>query len=153
MTIAVGTVTRRTMLGLASGLAAMAMLAAPTLAEDPTLKVELWDKSDGTQGVTLSSDTVKAGPTKLEITNTTTTKQDHEFLFVKTDLTPDQLAFKSDGAKVDEDALPGIDEVGDIEPGETKSAVVTLEPGRYMFFCNEEGHFKAGMVAFVTVTE
>ena len=144
---------RRDALLLASGLVAAAMLAAPALADDPVLKIELWDKTDGTQGVTLSSDTVKAGPVTLEISNNTATKQEHEFLFVKTDLTPDQLQFKDDGAKVDEDALAGIDEVGDIEPGETKTATVTLEPGRYMFFCNEEGHFKAGMVTFVTVTE
>ena len=37
------------------------------------------------------------------------------------------------------------------EPGATRYLTVELRPGRYVFFCNMEGHFMAGMHAEVEV--
>ena len=143
---------RATALGglLTLGLAMAFAMSAPVAAADQ-LKVDLWDKPDGTQGMTLSATEVKAGKVTFEITNSSTT-QEHEFLFVKTDMTPDQLPMKDEGAWVDEGKLQGFEEFGDIEEGDTKTWTAELTSGRYVLFCNEEGHFGAGMYATLTVT-
>ena len=51
-----------------------------------------------------------AGKVTFEITNSSTT-QEHEFLFVKTDMTPDQFPMKDEGARVDEGKLQGFEEL------------------------------------------
>lgn len=134
----------------AVGLVSAFALAVPAAA-DSTLKVELWNKNDGSQGMTLGAAEIKAGKVTFEITNSSS-DMEHEFLIVKTDMTPDQLPTKDDGAKVDEGKLQDFDEFGDVEKGETKTWDTELTPGKYVLFCNEEGHFKAGMYATLTVT-
>jgi uncharacterized cupredoxin-like copper-binding protein len=136
------------LLGLMAAI--IGVLSAPVLA-DTTVKVELWDKSDGSQGITLSTDEVKAGKVTFEITNSSKNKE-HEFLIVKTDMTFDQFPMKASGTRVEEDKLAGMDELGDVETGETKSWTTELTPGRYVLFCNKEGHFPAGMRTAFTVT-
>ena len=63
------------------------------------------------------------------------------------------LPLRKDGLTVDEESLeasePGVLEPG--EPGSTRDVTVQLKPGRYVFFCNMEGHFMAGMHAEVVV--
>jgi uncharacterized cupredoxin-like copper-binding protein len=45
-------------------------------------------------------------------------------------------------------------EIEDIAPGETDELEWTFtEPGRYQFACHVPGHFEAGMVVEVEVTE
>ena len=134
----------------AVGLVSAFALAVPAAA-DSTLKVELWNKNDSSQGMTLGAAEIKAGKVTFEITNSSS-DMEHEFLIVKTDMTPDQLPTKDDGAKVDEGKLQDFDEFGDVEKGETKTWDTELTPGKYVLFCNEEGHFKAGMYATLTVT-
>jgi uncharacterized cupredoxin-like copper-binding protein len=134
----------------ALGLAAALAMCGPAAA-DSTLKVELWDKNDGSQGMKLSAAEVKAGKVALEITNSSA-NMEHEFLVFKTDMTPEQFPMMDDGARVDEGKLQGFQEFGDIEEGQTKSWETELTPGNYILFCNEEGHFKAGMYAKLTVT-
>lgn len=130
----------------------LSLTAAPAFAAGTEVSVEMWDKTDGTQGMTLSSDKVKAGKVTFKVTNTSKSEQEHEFLIVKTDLTSDQLPFVQEGARVDETKFKGIKEGGDLEPGQTKTLVLTLKPGTYLLFCNEVGHFKAGMHTTLTVT-
>jgi uncharacterized cupredoxin-like copper-binding protein len=57
-----------------------------------------------------------------------------------------------DGARVDESKLGGIKELGDLQPGKSGEMQMTLIPGRYVLFCNQPGHFMAGMVATLSVT-
>ena len=137
------------LLGLVAAM--VGALSSPVFA-DTTVEVELWDKSDGSQGINLSSDEVKAGQVTFEITNSSKNKE-HEFLIVKTDMTFDQFPMKDNGTRVDEDQLEGMDEFGDVEEGETKSWTTELAPGRYVLFCNERGHFPAGMRTTFMVTE
>jgi uncharacterized cupredoxin-like copper-binding protein len=140
------------MIGLLGLVAAMAgALSAPVFA-DSTVQVELWDKSDGSQGITLSTDEVKAGPVTFEVTNSSKNKE-HEIIIVKTDMTFDQFPMKDNGSRVDEDQLQGMEEFGDVDEGETKSWTTDLTPGRYVLFCNLAGHFPAGMHTTFMVTE
>jgi uncharacterized cupredoxin-like copper-binding protein len=124
-------------------------LAAPALAQDP-ISVDMWSKPDGMQGMTVSSDHVKAGDVIFKVTNSSTNLL-HEFLIVKTDVAPDGLPTKEDGARVNEDKLQGTKELGDLPPGKSGELQMVLEPGTYVMFCNEPGHYKAGMSSKITV--
>jgi uncharacterized cupredoxin-like copper-binding protein len=135
-------------ISFAGGAMALSALAAPIATES----VELWNKPDGAQGMTLSAEQIKAGPTKITAKNTST-NEDHELLIVKTDLDPMQFPLTSDQSKVDEGKLEGLREVGDLSPGQSKSKTFKLAPGRYVLFCNEMGHFNAGMYKVLTVVE
>jgi uncharacterized cupredoxin-like copper-binding protein len=113
------------------------------------VNAELWDKSDGSQGVTLSTDHVKPGKIVFNVKNIST-DMDHELLLAKTD-TPDALPMDASGARVDEDKLKGLKELGDVHPGKTRTTTLRLKAGKYTLFCNEAGHFKAGMYTAFTV--
>jgi len=138
-------------------LAAMTAGALTTgaLAANPTVvQVELWNKADGGQGMTLSSDHAKAGKVEFKVKNSSTSMV-HEFLIWKTDLAFDKFPKDpSNPAKVDEDKLTGVKELSsDLDPGKTGSLTMDLKPGRYVVFCNQPGHFDAGMHLTFTVTK
>jgi uncharacterized cupredoxin-like copper-binding protein len=69
----------------------------------------------------------------------------HEFVVVRSDLPADQLPIGSDGLSVDEDQLRPVGEIGEVETGTTQTLAIHLAPGRYVFFCNLEGHYLGGM--------
>jgi hypothetical protein len=75
----------------------------------------------------------------------------HELIVVPGTLA--SLPLRTDGMTVDEEKVeasePGSLEPG--EPGSTRDLTVQLKPGHYVFFCNMEGHFMAGMHAEVVV--
>jgi uncharacterized cupredoxin-like copper-binding protein len=75
----------------------------------------------------------------------------HELLIAPT--TTGSLPLRPDGLTVDEEAIESS-EPGALEPapaGARRTLAVTLKPGRYIFFCNMEGHYMAGMHAEVVV--
>jgi uncharacterized cupredoxin-like copper-binding protein len=139
--------------GALAALLALGLVAMPALpaAADTIVKVEMWDKPDGSQGMDLSTDKVKAGTVTFDVTNVSKNEEEHEFLVAKTELTPGQLPITQAGARVDESKLPGLEELGDLEPGVSRRLTLDLTPGKYLLFCNEEGHFTAGMYAYLTV--
>jgi uncharacterized cupredoxin-like copper-binding protein len=136
---------------LAALAAASLMLAsAPALAAGTQIvSAELWNKPDGSQGITLSTDHVKAGAVEFKVKNVSS-DEDHELLLVKAN-SPDDLPMDASGAYADEDKLKGLKELGDLHPGKAKTTVLQLKPGKYLLFCNEAGHLKAGMFASFTV--
>lgn len=97
-----------------------------------------------------SSDSAPDGVVTLNVSNTGPTT--HEFVVVRTDLPYEDLPIGIDGLSVDEDGLEPVDEIEGIEDGTSGQVTVRLEPGRYVFFCNFEGHYLAGMNAAVEVT-
>jgi uncharacterized cupredoxin-like copper-binding protein len=128
----------------------VAAIATPALAAGHQIvNAELWNKPDGSQGMTLSTDHVKPGVILFKVKNVST-DEDHELLLVKAD-SVDALPMEADGARVDEDKLKGLKELGDVHPGKTRSTTVPLTAGKYVLFCNEAGHFKAGMTATFVV--
>jgi len=125
--------------------------AIPALAASPTVvNAELWNKPDGSQGVTLSTDHVKPGKVLFKVKNVST-DEDHELLLVKTDLAPDAMPMDVDGVRIEEDKLKDLKELGDVHPGKSRNTTLTLKAGKYLLFCNEAGHFKAGMYTTFTV--
>lgn len=94
--------------------------------------------------------TLPAGLTQLTARNSGA--KTHELVVVRTDVAPDALPTTA-GGDVDEKAaaLTKVGEVEDVASGRAKSLRVTLRPGRYVMFCNEPGHYRAGMTAGVDV--
>jgi uncharacterized cupredoxin-like copper-binding protein len=76
----------------------------------------------------------------------------HEIRLVKTNLPTDQLPLEIDG-RVDEDnaEFTTIAAVEDLDPGMRGEVTVRLEPGRYVYFCNEHNHYAVGMRGELTV--
>jgi hypothetical protein len=76
----------------------------------------------------------------------------HEFVIVRSDLPPDQLPIATDGLSVDEDKLRPAGEIGEVDTGTTETLAIHLAPGRYVFFCNLEGHYLGGMHVVLEVS-
>ena len=76
----------------------------------------------------------------------------HEFVVVRTDLPDDQLPIGADGLSVDEDALAGVGEISEVNIWTSRTLDLHLSPGRYVFFCNLEGHYLGGMHATLVVS-
>jgi uncharacterized cupredoxin-like copper-binding protein len=77
----------------------------------------------------------------------------HEFVVVRSGLPADRLPIGSDGLSVDEEALDVVDEISDLPAGSVRSVALDLAPGRYVFFCNLEGHYLGGMHGTVEVAD
>lgn len=128
------------------------LLSAAAAFGDPTvIEVGMTNQPDGTQFMTLSRASVHAGPAVLRVSNRSTNMV-HEFLIVPTDLDPSAFPMKEDESEVDEDKLKGVKELADLDPGATGEMRMMLRSGRYVMFCNQPGHFKAGMFAVLAVT-
>ena len=127
----------------------LSLAAAASAAGPQVVTAELWNKNDGSQGITVNTDQVKAGKVVFKVTNIST-DEDHELVLAKAD-SPDTLPMDGSGVRVDEDKLQGLKELGDVHPGKSHSTTLTLKPGKDLLFCNEEGHFKAGMYGTFTV--
>ena len=125
------------------------LAVAASAASAQVVSAELWNKPDGSQGVTLSTDHIKPGNVVFNVKNIST-DEDHELLLALAD-SLDALLMDESGVRVDEDKLKGLKELGDVHPGKSRSTTLRLKAGKYMLFCNEAGHFKAGMYATFTV--
>jgi uncharacterized cupredoxin-like copper-binding protein len=70
----------------------------------------------------------------------------HDLTVIKTDKPADKLAY--DGVKVTEPSLAGT---APLNPAQTATLAVNLTPGKYVFVCNQPGHYPLGMRIAVTV--
>jgi len=94
---------------------------------------------------------VPAGAVRFRILNQGPTS--HELIVVRTDRAPDELPLQRDGLTVNEEG-PGIDlldEVEGLDIDDRQTLVLHLAPGRYVLYCNLEGHYLGGMYAALTV--
>ncbi len=86
---------------------------------------------------------VRAGNVLLRVQNSG--PDQHELIVAR--VSGPRLALRSDGLTVNEEALthrePGLLEPG--RPGAVRELSVDLTPGRYVLFCNMEGHYLGGM--------
>jgi len=96
----------------------------------------------------LSTTTVPAGPVAFTITNEGV--KVHEFVILSTDVATKDLEMNGD--EVDEGAYTVIDEAEDIQPGDTATLSVDLQPGHYALICNIKGHFRMGMFSDLQVS-
>ena len=113
--------------------------------------------------ITASSSIVPAGEVVVQVHDNGPST--HELVVIRTDLPADQLLRapdfraaertlgRDDGLLVDEDSpqLHQIDELSELGVGDRARLVLNLSPGRYVFFCNLEGHYLGGMHALLQV--
>lgn len=104
---------------------------------------------DQTYVLQLSKDTAKAGEVTFHVTNNAASET-HEFVIVKTDQAADSLPLDADG-NVDEDQINVVDEVEDLEPGNSEDLTVNLPAGHYALICNLPDHYGQGMHVDFTV--
>ncbi len=119
-------------------LAACSGGSAPPPAGD--VNVELRDFE-----VRMAKTTLPAGQAKIVVRNAGSSV--HELTIIKTDLEPEKLVV--DGAKAKEDGL--VTKSADLNPGATATLTANLAAGKYVFICNQPGHYALGMRTRVTV--
>ena len=96
-------------------------------------------------GIKLSRHLVSAGKVVLHVTNNGPST--HE---INVDLTPyraGEIPLKRDGLTAAEDAkgLKRIDSIEQVNLHHTGDLTLDLRPGRYVLWCNLEGHYLGGM--------
>ena len=104
--------------------------------------------------ISASTTSVPAGPVTLRIHNAGPDRHELIMLPLRAGESPAALPQRRDGFTVDEEKLAN-QEPGSINPqppGRTEDLTVNLAPGRYVLFCNMEGHYMAGMDTVLTVT-
>ena len=68
-------------------------------------------------------------------------KQQHEFVLLRTDKAPDAIPLEGDKAS----EADSVGEISEQDPGDSATHSFKLTPGKYVFICNVDGHYKLGM--------
>lgn len=117
--------------------------------------VTLWDK-DGSMGVKISQNELKAGKVTFDVANSADSSSQHEMIVAKLTseeiANPDSLPYSEESATVDEEKINDRGEVSELDPGKSGSLTLDLKPGTYMLFCNVPGHYKAKMYSIIHVS-
>jgi uncharacterized cupredoxin-like copper-binding protein len=119
-------------------------------ADPVAIKVDLSNKG-GKMRIIMSAHQTKAGAVDFNIVNSSKIML-HEFLITPWKGKITALPYSAKDTQVIEEKLPHLAGVEDMKPGAHAILRLPLKPGRYVVFCNQPGHYKAGMVARFTVT-
>lgn len=150
----------------------LTLSAALAHAAGTVIKVTLWDKgamsmsmlgkspemgmmmgSNGANmpmGITVSTQSVKAGEVTLAVTNSSK-EMVHEMVLSPVKDEKAALPYDKMAQKVDEDAAGHLGEVAELEPGKSGSLTIDLKPGKYILYCNIAGHYVLGMWMLITI--
>jgi len=151
--------------------AAFMLVLAPAASQAATtIQVSLWDKgadvemptglgyampgadmSKATMGIKLSQDSAPHGVVGFKVKNDSKDTI-HEMIVVKLAKPGTELPYIESEQRVDEDKAGDKGEVSELEPGQSGSLTLNLEPGDYLLYCNVAGHYVAGMWTEFTVT-
>jgi uncharacterized cupredoxin-like copper-binding protein len=101
--------------------------------------------------ITTAQPTLPAGDVVIRVHNDAPIT--HEFIVVRTDLPAEGLPIGRDGLSVNEEWLISMGELDEVPEAQTGELSLDLTPGRYVFFCNLEGHYLGGMHAVLEVTD
>jgi uncharacterized cupredoxin-like copper-binding protein len=121
-------------LSLAVVVGTIGVMGAAAQTSAPTVAVKLKEFA-----LVPAPKTVSSGKVTFVVKNVG--KINHEMVIMKTALPPGKLP-QNAKHRVPEKGVVG--EVGDVHPGQTKRATITLKPGRYVLLCNIAGHYNAG---------
>jgi len=161
-----------TMRTAALALAAATMIAAvPTASQAATtIQVSLWDKgafmemptdlmygvpgvdlSKATMGIKVSQDSAPHGIVAFKVTNDSKDIV-HEMIVTQLSEAGKPLPYIESEKRVDEDKAGDKGEVSELDPGQSGSLTLNMQPGTYLLYCNVAGHYAAGMWTVFTVT-
>lgn len=145
-------------------------LSLPALA-GTTISVDLWDAGSNMtmstnmrmmggmdmsgmkapMGIKLSTAEAAAGEITFNAVNSSKNLE-HEMVVAKLVDGMKSLPYKEGRGRVDENAPNmNLGEISELEPGEKSSLKITLEPGKYVLYCNVAGHYASGMWTLLTV--
>jgi uncharacterized cupredoxin-like copper-binding protein len=101
--------------------------------------------------IRLSRATVPAGPVAFDVRNAGPST--HEFKLVRTDVVASELPLDASGLAVDDEsrALHRVGGIDTVALGGRAHLEIDLRPGRYVVYCNLEGHYLAGTYAQLDV--
>ena len=116
-----------------------------------TVRIGLQETDDGAMIMVTSAESVKAGKVTFEVTNKSHDIQ-HEFLIAPLKGSLQDVPYDEAQSAVEESALKGVKELGDLDPDKSGKMTLRLKAGKYLLFCNLPGHYKAGMHHVLTVT-
>jgi uncharacterized cupredoxin-like copper-binding protein len=134
-----------------AGLALVLAFAAQARGTTQSMvRVDMDNRADGTQVMSLDRAEIPAGTVTFEVHNASKDVV-HEFLVVKTTTSAAALAMDQTGTRVDEKRLKGVKELGDLAAQQDGKLTMSLRPGHYVLFCNQPGHFAGGMRADLVV--
>jgi uncharacterized cupredoxin-like copper-binding protein len=136
--------TKFTILALMAGVVGF---AAPAFAAT-TLHVTLTDQME----VKLETNIVKAGRVVVDVKNEAESQQ-HEVIIARLKDRNQAVSVTPGQDRVDEKKMKTLGEVSDLDPGKEGRLSINLKPGEYLLYCNMKGHYQAGMLAHLTVTE
>jgi plastocyanin len=135
---------RAKLLGILSAVALVSAACGSATAQPPVpsgaISVELTEWR-----VVVPSSTPQAGSLTFVVKNTGAVA--HDLAILKTDLPADKIP-QANGKAQEDDKVAGTAE---LNPGQSAHLTVTLEPGNYVFICNELGHYALGMHTAVKV--
>jgi uncharacterized cupredoxin-like copper-binding protein len=77
----------------------------------------------------------------------------HELIVVRVDPKKPELPYDEKKAEVIEKKIQHLGEISDLKPGAAGAMTLSLKPGSYELICNQPGHYKAGMVANLSVNK
>ncbi|MEP6972506.1 MAG: hypothetical protein ABI869_00005, partial [Actinomycetota bacterium] len=136
-------------------MAALLLVAAATL---PACSAETVDPGGTPLTVTLTdfkmASTVLAavpGGIRFDVDNRSPVT--HEFVVVRTDFPADRLPLGPNGLSVDEDQVEVVGELGQVDTRTSETLALDLPAGRYVYFCNLEGHYLGGMHGTLEVSD
>jgi len=153
-----------------AAVAAIATLAytAPGFA-GTTIAAELWDAGDAmvmvdnmkladnpdmttaTMGIKLDKTTVPAGDVTFEVDNTSADIQ-HELVVANLAGYDNSVPYDASTGRIKEEPHGmNIGETDLVDAGAHKTVTLTLEPGRYLIYCNVAVHYASGMWTILTV--
>ena len=76
----------------------------------------------------------------------------HEMIVIQLAKPGEPLPYNADEQRVDEEAAGDKGEVSELDPGQSGTLTLNLQPGPYLLICNVKGHYEAGMWTEFTVT-
>ena len=99
--------------------------------------------------IDLSASSAPAGEVSFNVQNDGPST--HEFVVFQTDLADDALPTDDNGDVAESDEFAPVDEIEDIEDGDSADLTVDLDAGDYVIICNVTGHYEQGMHTPLTV--
>ena len=94
---------------------------------------------------------VKAGEIVFHIKNISKDLT-HEVLVIKPPAKLSEMPYSQKQNRLIESKIDKLADSGSQKPGQSYTMKVHLAPGKYLLICNQPGHYRAGMRAWLTVT-
>jgi uncharacterized cupredoxin-like copper-binding protein len=131
-----------------------ALISPAVLSAASLVNVMLEDSTTGpatgNMRISVDHDTVKAGRVTFRAVNQSK-ELIHEMIVIKVDPKRVALPYDEKTGKVVETRVKRLGEISELKPGASGTTALNLGTGSYVLICNQPGHFKAGMVANLTV--